>query len=118
MSVVENPEASGPSTRAAQRRVVNEVVAIDERTSEIRFGDNEYLLVPVPINQIGASRWRASMRRVDSVELQFGVPGPVAKLKGANRISKRCTTVQLSTALGLIDSGVRGQITIKRDGNS
>ena len=118
MSVVENPEASGPSVRAVQRRVVNEVVAIDERTSEIRFGDNEYLLVPVPINRIGANQWRASMRRVDSIELQLGMPGPVAKLQSSNSISKRCTTVRLSTALGLIDSGVRGQITIKRDGNS
>jgi len=118
MPIVENPETPGPSGEAAPRCVINEVVAIDERTSEIRFGDNQYLLVPVPIDRTGASQWRASMRRVDSVELQFGMPGAVAKLKGANRVSKSCTTVQLSTALGLIDSGVRGQITIKRDGNS
>ena len=118
MSTVENPETSGPSGEAAPRCVINEVVAIDERTSEIRFGDNEFLLVPVPIDRTGAGQWRGSMRRVDGVELQFGMPGSVAKLRGANRVSKSCTTVQLSTALGLIDSGVRGQIVIKRDEGS
>jgi hypothetical protein len=114
MSVVENPETSGPSMRAAPRCVINEVVAIDERTSEIRFGDSEYILVPAPIDRTGASQWLASMRRVDSVELEFGMRGAVAQLKGANRVSKSSKTVQLSTALGLLDSGVRGQITIKR----
>jgi len=114
MSVVENPETPGPSMRAAPRSVINEVVAIDDRTSEIRYGNGEYILVPVPIDRVRARQWISSMRRVDGLELQFGKPGPIARLKGASRISTSCKTVQLSTALGLLDSGVRGQITINR----
>ena len=114
MSIVENPDTPGPSMRAAPRCVINEVLAIDDRTSEIRYGNDEYILVPVPIDHVGARQWISSMRRVDGVELQFGKPGPIAKLKGANRISTSCKTVQLSTALGLLDSGVRGQIRVNR----
>tara|TARA_Y100001970_G_scaffold163818_1_gene200161 strand:- start:8490 stop:8846 length:357 start_codon:yes stop_codon:yes gene_type:complete len=114
MSVVENPETPGPSMRAAPRSVINEVVAIDDRMSEIRYGNDEYILVPVPIDHAGARQWISSMRRVDGLELQFGKPGPVARLKGANRISTVCKSVQLSTALGLLDKGVRGDITINR----
>ena len=114
MSVMENAETSEPSMRPAPRCVINEVLEINYRTSEIRYGDDEYILVPASIDRAGALRWLSSMRRVESVEIQFGKPGPVARLKGANRISQSCKKVQLSTALGLLDRGVRGQITVNR----
>ena len=114
MSVIETAETSEPSMPPATRCVINEVLEINDRTSEIRYGDDEYILVPASIDRAGALRWLSSMRRVESVEIQFGKPGPVAKLKGANRISQSCKTVQRSTALGLLDRGVRGQITVNR----
>jgi len=112
MSIVEKPEASTSTRRAAHRSAITKVVAVDDRTSEIRYGKDEYILVPVPIDHEGARQWMSSMRRVDRVELQFGKPGPIARLRGTSRVSASCKTVRLSTALGLLDSGVGGRITI------
>jgi hypothetical protein len=112
MSIVEKPETSASAGRAAHRSAITKVLAIGDRTSEIRYGKDEYILVPVPIDHVGARQWMSSMRRVDRVELQFGKPGPIAKLRGTNRVTTSCKTVQLSTALGLLDSGVVGRITV------
>ena len=114
MSVVENSETSEASMRTATSRTVTQVLTVNAKTTEIRFGEDEYLLVPATIDRTAASQWLASMRRIDGVSLQFGKPGATAKLKGANRLAPKARRVPLSTALGLLDSGVRGEITVTR----
>ena len=114
MSVVENSETSDASMRTAASRAVTQVLTVNNTTTEIRFGVDEYILVPAVIDRTAASHWLSSMRRVEGVSLQFGKPGPTAKLKGANRLTSRSRRVPLSTALGLLDSGVKGEITVTR----
>tara|TARA_B100001123_G_scaffold430393_1_gene550274 strand:- start:74 stop:391 length:318 start_codon:yes stop_codon:yes gene_type:complete len=104
-----------PKTAGA---AITEVRVVDEKISEIRFGTDDYLLVPACIDRAAASQWLASMRRVEGVELQFGKPGPTARLKGATRVPSRSRGVPLSTALGLLDKGVKGKITITRNQDS
>ena len=114
MSVVENSETSKASLRTAPSHTVTQVLPVNKKTTEIRFGQDEYILVPAAIDQAAASQWLASMRRIEGVSLQFGEPGPIAKLKGANRLSSRSRPVPLSAALGLLHRGVRGKITVNR----
>ena len=114
MSVVENSETSDASMRTAASRAVTQVLTVNNMTTEIRFGVDEYILVPAVIDRTAASHWLSSMRRVEGVSLQFGKPGPTAKLKGANRLTSRSRRVPLSTALGLLDSGVKGEFTVTR----
>ena len=50
MSVVENSETSEASMRTAASRAVTQVLAVNSRTTEIRFGVDEYILVPAVID--------------------------------------------------------------------
>ena len=114
MSVVENPKSPGGCVPTATSRTVTQVLTVNTTTTEIRFGINEFILVPAVIDRTAASHWLSSMRRVERVSLQFGAPGPTATLKGTHRFGSRSTSVPLSTALGLLDSGVRGEIRVTR----
>ena len=114
MSVVENSEISEAYTQTVLSRTVTRVLTVNSTTTEIRFGLDEFILVPAVIDRTAASHWLSSIRRVEGVSLQFGAPGPTAMLKGTHRFGSRSTSVPLSTALGLLDSGVRGEIRVTR----
>ena len=114
MSVVENSEISEAYTQTVLSRTVTRVLTVNSTTTGNSFRIRRIHIGTCSYRSDCSESLALSIRRVEGVSLQFGAPGPTATLKGTHRFGSRSTSVPLSTALGLLDSGVRGEIRVTR----
>lgn len=103
---------AAPRGLVPEARRITDVAAVNDHVAEIRFGKSDFLLIPAPIDYRSAQRWVSCMRRIDAIKFQFSEDGLSARLNGVGRLRRTTRTVPLATALGLLDRGVPGWVSL------
>ena len=103
---------AAPRGLVPEARRITDVAAVNYHVAEIRFGKSDFLLIPAPIDSRSAQRWVSCMRRIDAIKFQFSEEGLSARLNGVGRLRRTTRTVPLATALGLLDRGVPGWVSL------